>query len=135
MYVTQQPIFICTQNGTLRKRLLRMCTFLLPYTLNRPCSSVQQPHGQKFAGGITALASSASAENLIYGDKKDQIDALLDQAATRNKEKDGENAPVKQKEFYWDQIVIVLVSSMLGLSFLEISIEFFRGSEVSVLFR
>ena len=55
-------------------------------------------------------------------------------AATRNKEKDGENAPVKQKEFYWDQIVIVLVSSMLGLSFLEISIEFFRGSEVQCYF-
>ena len=80
------------------------------------------------------MASSASAEKLIYGDKKDQIDALLDHAAARNKEKDGENAPVKQKEFYWDQIVIVLVSSMLGLSFLEISIEFFRGSEVQCYF-
>ena len=112
---------------------------MLPYTrtLNRPnlhAAACSNHMAKKLAGGITALASSASAEKLIYGDKKDQIDALLDHAAARNKEKDGENAPVKQKEFYWDQIVIVLVSSMLGLSFLEISIEFFRGSEVQCYF-
>ena len=89
---------------------------------------------KKVAGGLTAvLLTNTGAEKLVFdGDKKDQIDAILGQAAAEKS--DGENAPIKQKEFYWDQIVLVLVSSMLGLSFIEISIEFFRGSEVQCYF-
>ena len=36
---------------------------------------------------------------------------------SRNKEKNKESESVNQKEFYWDKIVKLLVSSMLGLSF------------------
>ena len=87
----------------------------------------------KVANVTAVLLTNAGAENVVFKDKTDQIDAILDQATAGDK-KDKENAPVNQKEFYWDQIVKVLVSSMLGLSFLEISIEFFRGSEVQCFF-
>ena len=87
----------------------------------------------KVANVTAVLLTNAGAENVVFKDKTDQIDAILDQATAGDK-KDKENAPVNQKEFYWDQIVKVLVSSMLGLSFLEVSIEFFRGSEVQCFF-
>ena len=87
----------------------------------------------KVANVTAVLLTNAGAENVVFKDKTDQIDAILDQATAGDK-MDKENAPVNQKEFYWDQIVKVLVSSMLGLSFLEISIEFFRGSEVQCFF-
>ena len=32
------------------------------------------------------------------------------------------------KDFYWDQILFYLVSAILGLSFLDLSVEFFRGT-------
>ena len=38
--------------------------------------------------------------------------------------------PVKQKDLYWDQIVLVLILANLGLSFLVMLIQFFRKSEV-----
>ena len=40
------------------------------------------------------------------------------------------DTPVTQKDFYWDQILFYLVSAILGLSFLDVSIEFFRDSSI-----
>ena len=45
-------------------------------------------------------------------------------------EKDKKDTNIVPKDFYWDQIMFYLVSGILGLSFLDISVEFFRGSEV-----
>ena len=42
----------------------------------------------------------------------------------------GINPPIKPKDFYWDQLVVILVSAILGLTFLDIAVEFFRGSGV-----
>ena len=76
---------------------------------------------------------TAGAEKMVFGgDKQEQVNMLVG-----NEEKvgaRGEDTPVKQKEFYWDQITWILVSAILGLSFLDISIEFFRGSEVQCYF-
>lgn len=63
-----------------------------------------------------ALVKNTVADKVVYGKKREDDDDAV--------------TVVKQKDFYWDQIALVLVSAMLGLSFLEISIEFFRGSEV-----
>ena len=38
------------------------------------------------------------------------------------------DTPITPKDFYWDQILFYLVSAILGLSFLDISVEFFRDS-------
>ena len=40
------------------------------------------------------------------------------------------NSPVVAKDFYWDQVVIIIVTAILGLTVLDISVEFFRGSAV-----
>ena len=40
------------------------------------------------------------------------------------------DTPIVPNDFYWDQILLYLASGILGLSFLDISIEFFRGSIV-----
>ena len=55
----------------------------------------------KIAG---AVAENASIEKFVFKDKR----AL--------------------KDFYWDQILFYLVSAILGLSFLDLSVEFFRGT-------
>ena len=55
----------------------------------------------KIAG---AVAENASVEKFVFKDKG----AL--------------------KDFYWDQILFYLVSAILGLSFLDLSVEFFRGT-------
>ena len=47
-----------------------------------------------------------------------------------NDESDKKESKIVPKDFYWDQIIFYLVSAILGLSFLEISVEFFRGSRV-----
>ena len=84
---------------------------------------------------IAAVATNSSADKLLFEDKQTQIGAIFGEP---DKENDGggtpAGTPVSQKDFYWDQIVLVLISAMLGLSFLDISIEFFRGSEVQCYF-
>ena len=35
------------------------------------------------------------------------------------------NSPVVAKDFYWDQVVIIIVTAILGLTVLDISVEFF----------
>ena len=47
-----------------------------------------------------------------------------------NESNDKKDSNVIPKDFYWDQIVFYLVSALLGLSFVDISVEFFRGSSV-----
>ena len=80
-----------------------------------------------------SLVTNTVADKVVYGDKQQQVNAILGGGDEKANDA-GDGTVVKQKEFYWDQIVLVLVSAMLGLSFLEISIEFFRGSEVQCYF-
>ena len=80
-----------------------------------------------------SLVTNTVADKVVYGDKQQQVNAILGGGDEKANDA-GDETVVKQKEFYWDQIVLVLVSAMLGLSFLEISIEFFRGSEVQCYF-
>ncbi len=47
--------------------------------------------------------------------------------STENDKKDSKIVP---KDFYWDQIMFYVVTIILGLSFVDLSVEFFRGSEV-----
>lgn len=42
----------------------------------------------------------------------------------------GPNPPLRPKDFYWDQVIVILVSAILGLTLLDIAVEFFRGSGV-----
>ena len=44
--------------------------------------------------------------------------------------KSASNAAVSAKDFYWDHIVVILVSAILGLSLLDIVSEYFRGAGV-----
>ena len=79
------------------------------------------------------LAKNVRADSVVYGDKQEQANMLLGNEEEKEKA-GGEDTPVKQKDFYWDRITFILVSAILGLSFLDISIEFFRGSEVQCYF-
>ena len=86
------------------------------------------------AGDVgAALVTNTVADKVVFGDKQAQANAIL--GGGEEKASDGgEGTVVNQKDFYWDQIVLVLISAILGLSFLDISIEFFRGSEVQCFF-
>lgn len=43
---------------------------------------------------------------------------------------DKKGSIIVPKDFYWDQVIFYLVTIMFGLSFVDISVEFFRGSRV-----
>ena len=82
-----------------------------------------------------ALATNSTADKLVLGDKQEQASTVLGQTNEEEDAKRGsDGSPVRQKDFYWDQIALVLISAILGLSFLDISIEFFRGSELQCYF-
>ena len=82
-----------------------------------------------------ALATNSTPDKLVLGDKQEQASTVLGQTNEEEDAKRGsDGSPVRQKDFYWDQIALVLISAILGLSFLDISIEFFRGSELQCYF-
>ena len=84
---------------------------------------------------VAAAATNASADKLLFEDKQTQVGAILGEPDQENADAGrATSLRVNQKDFYWDQIVRVLIYAMLGLSFLDISIEFFRGSEVQCFF-
>ena len=89
----------------------------------------------KVATAVAGVLAKIAPDRLVSGDKQEQANTVLDQAVDAEKAKrGGDGSPVRQKNFYWDQIAQVLVSAILGLSFLDISIEFFRGSELQCYF-
>ena len=83
------------------------------------------------ASKLVALAAdNVSAEKLVYGDKP-SLEGNLDLLEAKGDgDSGGSESSIKQKEFYWDRILFYLVSAILGLSFLDISVEFFRGSVI-----
>ena len=77
-----------------------------------------------------SFATNSVTEKVVYDDKEEQANAILGQAGDEETSS-GVGSPAKQKDFYWDQIELVLISAILSFSFLDISIKFFRGSETS----
>ena len=83
---------------------------------------------------VVQAVTDVNAQSFVFSDKGDQTEKLLegndkkDSANTASGSSSGSN--ITPKDFYWDQIMFYLVSAILGLSFLDISVEFFRGSAV-----
>ena len=76
---------------------------------------------KKVAEVAEGVIEKSSPDNLVFSEN-------LVSSLTSSK-----NEPatvIVPKEFYWDQILFYLVSAILGLSFLDLSVEFFRGSIV-----
>ena len=82
------------------------------------------------AGAIAgAVMENASADKIVFSDKKTEfLDSDKLDSSSSNKGGSSGDTPITPKDFYWDQIIFYLVSAILGLSFLDISVEFFRGS-------
>ena len=55
---------------------------------------------------------------------------VLKTVAQNDNDRDKKDSKIIQKDFYWDQIMFYSVTILLGLSFVDISVEFFRGSVV-----
>ena len=77
-----------------------------------------------------SFVTNSVTEKVVYDDKEEQANTILGQAGAQETSS-GVGSPAKQKDFYWDQIELVLISAILSFSFLDISIKFFRGSETS----
>ena len=77
-----------------------------------------------------AVVENAGADKFIFKDKKTDILQTEKSSDSSDTSKGGStgDTPITPKDFYWDQILFYLVSAILGLSFLDISVEFFRGS-------
>ena len=82
------------------------------------------------AGAIAgAVLDNASADKIVFNDKKTEfLESDKLDSSSPNKGGSNSDTPITPKDFYWDQILFYLVSAILGLSFLDISVEFFRGS-------
>jgi hypothetical protein len=89
---------------------------------------------KKLASGVL---ENSSADKLIFSEKSTSTTDLFPSGQSNSspppKASSGD-APVTPKDFYWDQILFYLVSAILGLSFLDISVEFFRGSAIQCFF-
>ena len=75
-------------------------------------------------GEVVNAVGDLNAEKLVFSDNK--TGGLLE----GEDKKPPSDTSIDPKDFYWDQILFYLVSAILGLSFLDISVEFFRGSVV-----
>lgn len=81
---------------------------------------------------VVKAATDINAQSLVFSDKANQSEQLLgnDKESSSDSSASSDGGNITPKEFYWDQIMFYLVSAILGLSFLDISVEFFRGSVV-----
>ena len=86
--------------------------------------------GEVLKTAAASVVENASAEKLIYGEKPSLGGNLDLLEAKGDGDSGGSGSSIKKKEFYWDKILFYLVSAILGLSFLDISVEFFRGSVI-----
>ena len=68
-----------------------------------------------------ALTKDASVQAIFKTDGDSKPDTT---------ERSGGPSPLVPKEFYWDQIVLIIASAILGLSLLDLLAEFFRGTGV-----
>ena len=73
------------------------------------------------------MVKNLRADKFIYNEKGSQTNEEPSEKNPSRSNVPGDT-PITPKDFYWDQILFYLVSAILGLSFLDISVEFFRGS-------
>lgn len=72
-----------------------------------------------------------NAQDTVFKDKSAQVEELKgNERKSESEQQHQVSTPITPKDFYWDQIVIILVSAILGLTALEVVVEFFRGSVV-----
>lgn len=74
------------------------------------------------------VAKSTRADQMVFGDKS--LSQLTEDDKEDSAASSSESTPITPKDFFWDQVVMYLVSAILALGFLNISVEFFRGSQV-----
>ena len=77
-----------------------------------------------------SAAENTRADKLVFGDKPETSDILPEKSDSTSTVGGSGDTPITPKDFYWDQILFYLISAILGLSFLDISVEFFRGSVI-----
>ena len=76
---------------------------------------------------VVEKAKDSRADKIIFNEKRLQTNEEPSEKNPSRSNVPGDT-PITPKDFYWDQILFYLVSGILGLSFLDISVEFFRGS-------
>ena len=76
---------------------------------------------------VVEKAKDSRADKIIFNEKRLQTNEEPSEKNPSRSNVPGDT-PITPKDFYWDQILFYLVSAILGLSFLDISVEFFRGS-------
>ena len=81
-----------------------------------------------FIETVLRIAKSSNTQDTLFKDKSEQIEDIT--GAKENSEEQEPPTAIKPKDFYWDQIVVILVSAILGLTVLDVTVEFFRGSGV-----
>lgn len=83
------------------------------------------------AASAVAVASNvienSRADKVVFSDKSTSTSDLLSAEKSKpSSSSSGSDGSITPKDFYWDRILFYLVSAILGLSFLDISVEFFR---------
>ena len=76
---------------------------------------------------VVEKAMDSRADKIVFNEKGLQTNEEPSEKNPSRSNVPGDT-PITPKDFYWDQILFYLVSGILGLSFLDISVEFFRGS-------
>ena len=79
---------------------------------------------------MTSKKVAEVAEDVIEKSSPDSLVFSDNLVSSLTSSKNEPATVIVPKDFYWDQILFYLVSAILGLSFLDISVEFFRGSIV-----
>ncbi len=80
----------------------------------------------EIATTAVGTASRANAQDAVFQDKSNLTEPPKTDSKASNSPP-GSKPPLKPKDFYWDQMVTILVSATLGLTVLDIAVEFFRG--------
>ena len=76
------------------------------------------------------VVENSRADKVVFSDKNKSELLPTPESKSPSKSTSGSDTPITPKDFYWDQILFYLVSGILGLSFLDISVEFFRGTVI-----
>ncbi len=81
----------------------------------------------EIATTAVGTASRANAQDAVFHDKSTLTDYEPHKTDSKaGNSPPGSKPPLKPKDFYWDQMVTILVSATLGLTVLDIAVEFFR---------
>lgn len=79
---------------------------------------------EEILSAAVSTAKKANAQDAVFQDKSDLSAGKSEKVSSPPHPS---KPPLKAKDFYWDQMVTVLASAILGLTVLDIAVEFFRG--------